>query len=223
MKIKSVLNTISLPIFIGIALVAGVGYIVSTTPDSVSSNSFVAVNAQLAAANANTIPTSGGTSAEFKTLTDFSGSPQLSSLADGVDLPSFLQGLFDLAIVAGATLAVIQITRGGFLYMTKDVISSKIQAKELIRDAVFGLVLLLSTVLILRQINPNLVNLELNPTPPPAPQVNAGSAGSSTAMTTEQKRSIYQSQGLNYLYTAGSTDFCMNSSGTHVPCQSLAH
>ncbi len=176
---------------------------------------------QLAAANANVIQTNtmGSVGTQFIPLTDFSGSPQLSSLADGADLPSFLQGLFDLLIVVGATLAVIQITRGGFIYMTQDVISSKIKAKDLIRDAVVGLVLLLSTVLILRQINPDLVKLDLNPTPPPAAPTQGANTPSAQTMTFEQKRAMYQARGLNYISTAGNTDYCMNSLGTQVPCQ----
>lgn len=213
MNKKLTLSTVPLVVVVALgAMVIGVG----STTLSLNNHS-----QQLAAANANVIQTNtvGSVGTQFIPLTDFSGSPQLSSLADGVDLPSFLQGLFDLLIVVGATLAVIQITRGGFIYMTQDVISSKIKAKDIIRDAVVGLVLLLSTVLILRQINPDLVKLDLNPQPPPA--VSGAGNGSATPapMTEEERRAMYRAQGKSYVYTAGNTDYCNNSIGTAVPCQ----
>jgi hypothetical protein len=212
MNKKLTLSAVPLVVVVALgAMVIGVG---STT---LSLNN---PSQQLAAANANVIQTNtmGPVGTQFIPLTDFSGSPQLSSLADGVDLTSFLQGLFDLLIVVGATLAVIQITRGGFIYMTQDVISSKIKAKDIIRDAVVGLVLLLSTVLILRQINPDLVKLDLNPAPPAVSGAGNGSA-TPAPMTEEERRAMYRAQGKSYVYTAGNTDYCNNSMGTAVPCQ----
>jgi hypothetical protein len=194
MNKKLTLSAVPLVVVVALgAMVIGVG---STT---LSLNN---PSQQLAAANANVIQTNtmGPVGTQFIPLTDFSGSPQLSSLADGVDLPSFLQGLFDLLIVVGATLAVIQITRGGFIYMTQDVISSKIKAKDIIRDAVVGLVLLLSTVLILRQINPDLVKLDLNPAPPAVSGAGNGSA-TPAPMTEEERRAMYRAQGKSYVYT----------------------
>lgn len=91
---------------------------------------------------------------------DLGRSSLLNNLFQNVNMSNFLQGLFDVAIVIGALLAVARITWGGFIYMTQDSINIKKDAKQIITDAVIGLVLLISIVLILRQINPNLLKLD---------------------------------------------------------------
>ena len=49
----------------------------------------------------------------------------------------------------------------GFLYMGSDFWDKKNQAKEIIQDVVLGLLLLLGTYLILAQINPEILNLNI--------------------------------------------------------------
>ena len=80
---------------------------------------------------------------------------QESSLAD------FFQALFYTAIAIGATLAVLRLGYAGFLYMGSDVWSRKEQAKEIIRNVVLGLLLLLAVYVILNQINPDILNLDI--------------------------------------------------------------
>lgn len=81
------------------------------------------------------------------------------------DLPTFLNKVFILAISIGAILAVLRIIFAGALYMGTDVFSKKNDAKTILQDAVLGLLLLLGTYLILKQINPDLLNLNFNPPP----------------------------------------------------------
>lgn len=79
------------------------------------------------------------------------------------DLPTFLNKAFELAIAIGAILAVLRIIYGGALYMGTDTFGQKNKAKEILQDAVLGLLLLLGTYIILSQINPTILNLQINP------------------------------------------------------------
>ena len=76
-------------------------------------------------------------------------------------MSEFVNTLFFSAVSVGAMLAVLQIARAGALYMGSDAWGQKDKAKHLMQDAVIGLLLLLAIVLILRQINPQLLNLEV--------------------------------------------------------------
>lgn len=96
----------------------------------------------------------------FCQLADTSQSPLLNQAYQSNGLANFLNALFKIAISVGAILAVLQITYAGFLYMSSEAFGEKSHAKEVIGNAVLGLLLLLSVYLILYQINPNLVSLK---------------------------------------------------------------
>lgn len=88
-------------------------------------------------------------------------SPLLTRLFTNTDLPTFFNTAFKSAIIIGAMLAVLRLGYAGFIYMTTDVWSSKQSATTIIQEAVLGLLLLLGVWLILNQINPNLLNLDI--------------------------------------------------------------
>lgn len=92
-----------------------------------------------------------------------SQSPLLSRLFDPntTDLAQFFNAFFKTAIIVGAMLAVLRLGYAGFMYMTTDSFGDKGKAKSIIQEAVIGLLLLLSIWLILNQINPNLLNLNI--------------------------------------------------------------
>jgi len=77
-------------------------------------------------------------------------------------LEKYLPGVFKLAIGLSAVAAVLMIVIGGFQYISSDAIMKKSEGKERIKNAVFGLVLVISAWLILNTINPNLLNINLN-------------------------------------------------------------
>lgn len=77
------------------------------------------------------------------------------------DLAQFFNAFFKTALIVGAMLAVLRIGYAGFIYMTTDSFGSMGNAKQIIQDAVLGLLLLLSIWLILYQINPNILNLNI--------------------------------------------------------------
>lgn len=104
---------------------------------------------------------------------------QLSALFDpNSSLADFFSALFYTALAIGAILAVLRLGYAGFKYMTTDLFHQKQNAREIINQAVLGLLLLLSVWLILNQINPDILNLDILrsiPTPstqPPAQNQN---------------------------------------------------
>ncbi|MES3005024.1 MAG: pilin [Patescibacteria group bacterium] len=85
----------------------------------------------------------------------------LTKSGDTTDLTTYIQGSFNLAITIGAVLAFIMITYGGIIYATTDALSGKEMGRGYITDAVVGLILVLSSWVILYTINPNMVSFDL--------------------------------------------------------------
>ncbi len=88
-------------------------------------------------------------------------------------LGEYLNIIFDLAVGVAVILATLQLTYGAVLYMTSDVVGKKEESKERMRSSIFGLLLLLSTYLILYQINPEMVEFKLT-SPPPTGERQSG-------------------------------------------------
>lgn len=96
---------------------------------------------------------------------------------------ALLQGLFTLLLSLGALIAVAALVVGGITYMVSDVVDRKHEAKTRMYSAVWGLLLLLASFLILNTVNPQLVNFSniISPTTgspelsaPPPPQALTG-------------------------------------------------
>jgi len=78
-------------------------------------------------------------------------------------LPSYVQAVLNATMMIIVLSAVFMISVGGFLYLTSAGNTSRSgQAKSIITDAVFGLVLALVAYLVLYIINPDLITLRLN-------------------------------------------------------------
>ncbi len=73
----------------------------------------------------------------------------------------FVTALYQMAIGLAAVLVVIRLIMAGAKYMLSEVVSSKGDAKEDIKSALLGLLIILSAVLILGTINPKLVGLNV--------------------------------------------------------------
>lgn len=108
--------------------------------------------------------------------------PFLTQAFNSQNFPAFVNALFKGAISIGAILAVLQLARAGFLYMTSDVWGDKEKAKHIMRDAIVGLLLLMGIWLILRQINPQLLDLNIlqRMKPIPATTSKPSTGGSSS-------------------------------------------
>lgn len=85
-------------------------------------------------------------------VTDKSGTPSLIS---------YLNAIFTLTISLAATFAVLRIVFAGFQYMMTDAWGSKEEAVSTIWAVITGLVVLLISVLVLKTINPDLLNLDI--------------------------------------------------------------
>ncbi len=94
------------------------------------------------------------------------GEPDMT--ARNVDFGSILAALFKILIVVGGLVAVAALVVGGIIYMVSDVVNKKTEAKRRIKAAVWGLVLLLASYLILNTINPQLINSHAVLTPAPS-------------------------------------------------------
>lgn len=77
-------------------------------------------------------------------------------------LKDYVPALFKLAIGLSAVAAVVMIVIGGFQYMTSDALKGKESGRERVKNAVIGLVLVITAYLILWTINPKLLELNLS-------------------------------------------------------------
>lgn len=72
---------------------------------------------------------------------------------------AFVDAMYKLAIALASIIVVIRLMMAGAKYMLSEVVSSKSKAKEDIKNALLGLLIILAAVLILGTINPKLVGL----------------------------------------------------------------
>lgn len=110
---------------------------------------------------------------------------RLGQIYTSNSLTAFINGLFTAAIAVGAILAVMRLAFAGYLYMTTDAWGQKGKAKEVIGDVIMGLLLLLSIWLILRQINPKLLDLDILQSLKPSPQLIQPAQGTTRQPTSE--------------------------------------
>jgi hypothetical protein len=98
----------------------------------------------------------------FTPLENNSNSPMLTSYYQSGDLSGLINALFLIAISVGAILAVLRLAYAGFIYMgAADMWGEKNVAKDMIQNAVIGLLMLLATVTVLQFINPDIVSLNV--------------------------------------------------------------
>ncbi len=76
-----------------------------------------------------------------------------------IDLKGYVGYMFKLIIAIAGAIAVFRITWAGFKYMTTEAVSGKGTAKTEIQNSIYGLLMLLGSYLILRTIDPRLVNI----------------------------------------------------------------
>ena len=76
-----------------------------------------------------------------------------------VSFKTYVTYVFNLLIALGAVAAVFEITWGGFEYMTTDAVSGKTDGLKRIQNAIYGLLLILCSYLILKTIDPRFVSI----------------------------------------------------------------
>jgi Type IV secretion system pilin len=83
----------------------------------------------------------------------------------------FVNALFKMTISIGAVIAVCQFVYGGIVYMMTESGAAQMgESKERMQNALLGLIMLLATFVIFNQINPDILNLDVNVAPLEATQ-----------------------------------------------------
>lgn len=85
---------------------------------------------------------------------------------DGSGTGSYIEALYKIAISMAAVLVVLRLIWAGVKYMFSEVVTNKQEAKEDIKSALLGLLIILGAVTILTTINPQLTNLDVVGTGP---------------------------------------------------------
>ena len=107
------------------------------------------------------IPVSVSYAEEIKFVPLSKNIPGGQEKAFGNGLFGLLNYLFTIAIGVAAILAIIMLTIGGYKYMTSDSVFSMGSARENITNAIVGILIVLTAVLILKTINPDIVQFNL--------------------------------------------------------------
>lgn len=124
---------------------------------------------------------SGTTNSSFVPLTNIPGLTNVA--ANSAGLATFFNNLYKYLIGIAAVLAVIEIIWGG-LEMMGESVTKHSKGRERITQAILGLVLVLSPVLVFTIINPSILNLSLNlpvlDTPTTVTTTTTGGTGTQT-------------------------------------------
>lgn len=92
-------------------------------------------------------------------------SPAVPGLTKNLDsktsMTDYINGVYKTTIAIGALIGVIKIAMAGVKYSLSDVVTDKASAKKDIWGALLGLAILLMPYIVLTQINPGLVNLNV--------------------------------------------------------------
>ncbi len=108
------------------------------------------------------IPSNNVSPQQGSTLgSDFSFFGKATDINNVQSVPDILNLFFMAALSIGAILAVLRIVYAGYLYTTSDIWGNKSKAKEVVQQAIIGLVMLLSVWVVLNTINPDLLNLNV--------------------------------------------------------------
>jgi hypothetical protein len=102
------------------------------------------------------------TFANGEPLTGFSWLVGIPGLEGESNFNEYINALYALAISLAALIAVVKIIIAGAKYMMSDIVSSKSAAKEDIRNALIGLLIIIGAVIILNTVNSNLTNVNVN-------------------------------------------------------------
>jgi hypothetical protein len=108
---------------------------------------------------------------------------------------SYVDALYALAISIAALVAVVKIVLAGAKYMMDDIVTHKSEAKEDIKNALIGLLIIIGAVIILNTINSDLTNLSINAERAFTDQTVPDSRPNSVAQVEAQCAEIQQNGG----------------------------
>lgn len=133
----------------------------------------------------------------------------------------YVGNIFTISIVIGGMIAVVVLVFSGITYMVSEALPQKDWGKRKMRQALWALLILLGSYLILSTINPNLVNLGgflTSPTNPLSPvpfiqQTNQGTAANNSATLPSGTQLQQQSQCTGNNYWSGTQCIPYNANG----------
>jgi hypothetical protein len=96
---------------------------------------------------------------------------------DTTNINKYIPGIFNFAIGLSAIFVVVMIVYGGVQYLTTDAFTGKQEGKSRIFNAIKALVLVIGAWLILYEINPKLVDIDLSIESIKAPALSTVTAG----------------------------------------------
>ena len=100
--------------------------------------------------------------------------PGLTDTVETDNLATFFNALYKFAIGIAVVLAVLQLIRAGLMYMGGDSVTEIGKAREIIRETILGLLLVLAPALVFGIINPDILNLKLDTKSLRVEQVSTG-------------------------------------------------
>ncbi len=109
------------------------------------------------------VSAAGGTYTLLEPLPAISKDNATATMPPKIDLDTYIQDTLNLIIALSAIAAVFMIVYGGLIYMTAESFGKKNDGLEKLQNAVIGLLMVLSTYLILRTVNPKLVDIAVIP------------------------------------------------------------
>src|SRR3989338_2789201 len=113
------------------------------------------------------------------------------------NLSVYLTGIFKVGVAGAGVLAFLMIVWGGFTYLSTDVITGKEEGKARIERAVGGLILALTSYIILNTINPKLVELDLYFGAPASQKSRASAPGDLITQTDAEEYNKFLDQALD--------------------------
>jgi len=121
------------------------------------------------------IASHAGAAGEFTALAPIPGLTENVGIVNSDSLANFFNNLYKYLIGLAAILAIVEIIWGGLEIATQDSISKQGSGRNRIKQALIGLALVLSPVLVFSIINPRILNLSLG-----LPPINVRPAGANT-------------------------------------------
>ncbi len=126
-------------------------------------------------------------------------------------LQTYLSEIYTLTVTIGGLLAVTLLVVGGVRYMLSEGFTDVDKAKRQMKSAVWGLLIILGSFLILYTINPNLLNFklaipQLANQQPSTFSPTTGTGGGSTALPGVTPLNAQQSQAVQNFYDSSGTN-----------------
>jgi hypothetical protein len=139
----------------------------------------------------------------------------------GAEFGTYINALYALSISVAALLAVIKIIIAGMKYMLSDIVTSKSDALADIRGSITGLIVVISAVLILTVINPQLTETSIylapvQSAPGVAPIVTPGTVTAATGYSYVKAGSIPTFEADCANITKGKHQLASDSTGTQI-------